>query len=62
MNETLADLLQIQQLANTAVSVYTVDKKTPTETETTLIPYKLFSFFKMCYIEEKNSERRTYEL
>lgn len=37
MNETLADLLQIQQLANTAVSVYTVDKKTPTETETTLI-------------------------
>lgn len=37
MNETLSDLLQVQQLANTAVAVYTVDKKTPTETETTLI-------------------------
>lgn len=27
MNAVLADLLQIQQLANTAVSLYMVDKK-----------------------------------
>lgn len=37
MNETLTDLLQVQQLANTAVSVYSVDKRTPTELETNLI-------------------------
>lgn len=37
MNEMLADLIQVQQLANTAVALYSVDKSTPTELETNLI-------------------------